>query len=255
MTQPGTTPPVSSVKEPLTWQRVIENTGYLSFEQAKRHFGLVLINETIPQDLIVFHDALWQPTRFHRGAHERHRQLVSETYIRLYPWIASWQFAGSYYRLYPDAVIQLPLYPHPVLLEMDTGKETAKQWRTKLTAYRLEAVTNPHFALWIIATGGSLRLKRLQAWISQYQLPCSWYLCGIDEVESNVPYWSSVAFSASSVEQQPRTIKHHYYLLSNHQPISPPEAQIKLEQGWIIGAKEITTDGMIYYLSPKPKGF
>ncbi|WP_053960520.1 hypothetical protein [Sulfobacillus thermosulfidooxidans] len=250
-----TTPPITPDQKPLSWQQVIDNTGYLSFEQAKRHFGLVVTKDIAPQDVIVFHNALWQRDKFHRGAHERHRYLVSESYIRLYPKIMSWQFAGSYYRLCPDAVIQLPLYPYPVLLEMDTGKETAKQWRSKLTAYRLEAVTNPHFALWIIATGGPLRLKRLQEWISQYQLACSWHLCHLDEVQSHVPHWHSLPLPASAVDQQAKTMRHHYYLLSNRQPISSLEAEAKLKQGWIVGAKEITTDGVISYLSPGPKGF
>ena len=240
-----------SATPPLTWQVVIENTGYLSFDQAWRHFGIVADELNWPEDIIVFKQALWQRSRFHQGAHHRHRTLLTEGYIHLYPWIGSWQFAGTHYGLSPDAIIHFPFHPFPILLEFDTGKENHTQWRTKLTAYRLESIANPTFSLWIIALGGSVRLSRLTEWVREHKLPIVWHLTQASALNQNIAIWNQETSSPKAPPKNGKTQSSvRYRLLLNHQDITPDEASLKLQAGWQVSAKEITGQGFLYYLSP-----
>ncbi len=238
---------------PLSWQIVLENTGYLSFDQLFRIFHLKPEAIELPGDIIVFKDALWQSSRFHRGSHHRHRALVTESYIHLYPGIQSWQLAGMLYGLCPDAIIRIPSSRFPILLEIDTGKETMRQWRTKLTAYRLEGWTNPQFALWVIALGGKVRLSRLGNWIAQQKLPIDWHLSHATQIETDIGLWESQRLNnhpplAPLSHPREQRLPLCYREMGKNQSLSLEEASERLKAGWIIVAKEITNQGLLYYL-------
>ncbi|MCL5015472.1 MAG: hypothetical protein M1493_16030 [Firmicutes bacterium] len=240
-----------SVDHPLSWQLVTENTGYISFDQVRRFFHLEPEDIEFPPDIIVFNQALWKKAHFHQGAHHHHRALITESYIHLYPILQSWQLAGVLYGLSPDAIIRIPSYPFPILMEMDTGKETARQWRSKLTAYRLEAWANPRFALWVIAMGGNLRLSRVHNWIVQQKLPVAWHLSRAAQIQPDAAFWESQVENArpASLSPQEDGLPQLWYReLGQQENLSMDEANRRLKEGWAIAAREIISGGLLYYL-------
>ncbi len=239
--------------ETLTWPRALEATGYLSKEQAARHFNVDAATVEHGPEVFLWKDALWSRPTFAKGAHIAHRQLVSETYIRLHPVLSRWQTAGSLYGLFPDAIGWVSQAPWPILLEMDTGKENAKQWASKLAEYRLEATANPRFALWVIALGGKLRTGRLQSWIQGARLSVPVHFFTLDDLTKascqdalrDLPEQfppSNPPPEASETEQA------LYRLWPANIPVGYDEAQRLLHQGMRCGAREVTSQGIIYYL-------
>ena len=232
----------------LSWQLVLANTGYISFDQLHRNFHLHPDTIELPTDVLIFQEALWQRSLFERGRHTLHRALITECYIHLHPRIQDWQLAGTLYGLCPDAIIRTPAYPLPILLEMDTGKETAKQWRSKLTTYRLGAWANPHFGLWVIALGGNIRLSHLHNWIIQQKLPIAWHLSGAAKIDTDADFWQSVDVNSPGTATTAQRKELRYRELGKTQNLSGEEVNQRLHAGWIITAKEITNEGFLCYL-------
>lgn len=238
------------MNNPITWQLVLETTGYLSSSQARHYFDLALVGNDWPSDLIIWRDALWTRAQFQRGAHPKHRELITEAFIRLYPFVTHWQTAGTQFGLFPDAIIRVSTYEIPILIEVDTGKENAKQWQTKLAMYRLEAFANPQFGLWVIAAGGSRRISHLTAWVGDADLPIPWQVSPVPQLpepflapdKKPIPPPPSV-MRKESLPEQPR-----YRLWPEGEELTVLQAQSLLRQGAHIHAKEITALGPLYYL-------
>ncbi|PSR38080.1 MAG: hypothetical protein C7B44_00275 [Sulfobacillus thermosulfidooxidans] len=234
------------MNNPLTWPLVLETTGYLSSNQAQHYFDLALVGNDWPADCILWNDALWTRAQFQRGAHAKHRELITESFIRLYPVITHWQTGGTPFGLFPDAMIRMSPDDLPILIEVDTGKETAKQWQSKLAMYRLEAFANPPFGLWVIAAGGPRRINHLTTWVNDANLPLSWQVSPLLQLPEPfcVRDKAPIPPRLAALSEHPR-----YRMWPEGTELTGPQAQILLRQGAQIHAKEITALGPLYYLT------
>lgn len=235
----------------MSWQDVLEATGYLSEQQALTYFDLRLQDIDLPDQVFLWHSALWTRSQFQKGAHLQHRDLVTETFIRLRPLVSRWQTAGTLYGLCPDAIIHAGRSPLPVLVEVDTGKETAKQWASKLAVYRLEGFANAQFSLWVIAAGGPRRISRLTAWVGETHLPVPWRVSPVDRLTRDFAQGFPLPAPPSEDDDQanvPRRVP-RYRLWPGGRVLSPTEAESLIRQGARIGAREITAQGPVYYLA------
>ncbi len=171
----------SSNNTPTDWFYALSTVHYLSAAQLETYFQVSPGDALRHPDVLWYRDALWLKSAFGGGRHLAHRRLCAEVYCRLQPWPVIWGSPRAEAGPMPDAVLSFG--EHTIYFEADTGKETHRQWETKLTQYqRLSAG-----ALWVVAEGGRLRLTRLQAWLAEAHLAIGWQLTAVDSVRQVPP--------------------------------------------------------------------
>jgi len=213
------------------WQDTLTELGYLSVAQLAQWFGLTL-SEIEPSSYILYQDALWLPDRFGQGRHRRHREATTEAFLALSPYIQSWQKSAQKSAPIPDGVLTVPDDPHQYWVEIDTGSESARQWRDKLAQYQGISTT---VRLLVIAVGGHTRLERLHRWLLKAS-PIAWMLLSSNDL--GPPPWPVHTPHRPPLVSNPPP-REVVYEFQGH-PVSSDEAEAGLASGrFRRGARQI----------------
>lgn len=235
------------------WRQALAATGIVSDRQLQTHWNTRIAELDGLSGYVLFHQAVWDPARFQRGAREQHRLLVTETYIRLCPVLDEWSRPANLPWVVPDAWVRLAGVALPLAVEADTGKETEKQWREKLDGYR-RAAGSALFGLLIVARGGPIRHGRLAAWVADAQLPLPTAVTLPEQLPADALALASRPTSpprpdTPAPRRQSRTV---YRLVGNPRTLSPHEAEALLKNGGFgEQAREIVAGHTIIYLAPR----
>lgn len=175
------------------WREALSRVHYLDGDLLSRYFGTDLSAVASHPDVVLYRGAAWDAATFRRSGRLRHRRLVAEIYCRLLPLALEWE--GS--TIGPAPVADALLWPRPrdsvgegwpIYVEADTGRESGRQWREKLIAYR--GVESGR--LWVIAQGGPGRLAHLAGWIRAAELRIGWAVSDVSAVGSALPRFEDV---------------------------------------------------------------
>ncbi len=158
------------------WFVALSTVHYLSAEQLQTYFHVSPADGLRHPDVLWHRDALWLKSTFGHGRQSAHRRLCAEVYCRLRDLPVTWGPPEQLPGPMPDAIVQFR--GRTIYLEADTGKETSRQWETKLTQY--QSLTDG--ALWVVAEGGQRRLAHLGAWLAEARLAIPWQLTALDAV-------------------------------------------------------------------------
>lgn len=233
------------------WRDVLDQVGVLSADQLQRVFHLSLAD--LPADpLLVFNqNAVWSRRHFGRGKKLIHRLLLAESFLALDPWIVESKVPPSGPVL-PDAIWHLKDTPCPLLVEVDTGKETRAQWQKKLQRYQTASPPMPS-ALLVVAQGGAVRLQRLTTWLSDTPLGIPARIQSIEELKSDpqgVVQWAKAIIPLKPLSD-PRIPS---------DPVRPlwyqwPDGRLadQLPDGWQPGTREIQAGRDVIRLVRRPR--
>ncbi len=229
----------------MTWTDVLLATGMLTRDQSD-----LVDPEAWDQALhsghwIIYRDAVWDPHQFQRGAHRAHRILVSSLYLALRDGVTSWTREITRGEVCADARLRLNGSPWQYWLEADTGKETHRQWLTKLDRYR-NTFWDSEDLLLVVAAGRSTRLQRLEAWIQEADLPLCWILLSAEAFDPNYAQWSLHTTHSPA----PPAIRppHVAYCVEDHGPIPAHEVLQWIHQGYRVGYTKIVAGGELRVL-------
>lgn len=206
----------------------LEATGFLSQEQLAAVFGESRATLPLEPWMLWYGDALWDGRRFHRGRQRQHWELRTAVYLRLAPILDAWRLEPDDEPLIrPDALMRIRGMDVDIALEVDTGRETQRQWLDKLERYTAAPV---EWRLLVAARGKALRLSRLASWLTDHsQRP--WHLVGESDLGRNIEWqWHPAAVST---HPRPPAISPHrttVYLLDGT-VIPGPAAEEALARG------------------------
>ncbi len=207
--------------------QALKDTGFLSQEQLAAYFGAT--RDTLPQErwFLWYRGALWDARRFHKGSHRRHAELRAEVYCRLVPVLQSWTTQWSMDDPFrPDALLTLANQPGIIALEVDTGSESADEWRDKLARYH-SAPENCRML--VAAQGQSVRLDNL-ARLLEHESPVSWLLMPWDGIREDMGWeWQEPAAPIAPIAARPAVDRVIRYVLGE-MPISVSLALAGLAQ-------------------------
>lgn len=214
--------------------QVIEATGYVNRLQLRRHFGVTPDSFDLADWMVWQQDAIWDGRRSHRGRHHAHWALRTDAYLAWHQDLTSWQCEPrDQFLIQPDALLTVAIWPDPIALEVDTGKETRRQWEQKLHRY---LAAPDDWRLLVVATGGPRRLQRLAGWLES-TAPRPWCLVAA----SHLSDWTTASWhepAAPTVEPRRVANRPLLYFLEGAQ-ISGPEAHSLLDSGAVfVGARE-----------------
>ncbi|MCY0879179.1 MAG: hypothetical protein OWU84_09595 [Firmicutes bacterium] len=210
-----------------TIDQVLAATGYLSEEQLWRYYHLRPQDLAMTPEMLWHNRGLWHVERFRGGHRLRHRALVTEVYLTTAPLGIHWgqvmpPLPGG---ACPDAILTLDNAARPVLLEVDTGKETERQWRQKLARYQ---GTQDQYYLWVVADGGPRRLKRLRLWLAA-RAPLPWQLSSSAHPTLDPATWERPAATVRTGECADRPWRHRYVVDGQEVP-DPARLGCELEE-------------------------
>lgn len=226
---------------------ILHTTGCLSEEQLARYFGLDPARLTL-ESWMLWHDGmLWDSRQFQSNRHRHHWTLRTEAYWALSPQLHAWQNEPpGDWLLRPDAICRLQEPDITIALEVDTGRETADQWRDKL--HRYESAPDDWHLL-VVAHGKRLRLHRLAEWLAD-RSPQPWALVS-EEALATVTALTWHTPHRPPLET-PRTSRTRAYYLPDDQPLPPEAAEQLLASGhWVIGAIDRQHQEERCYLRPQ----
>ncbi len=232
-----------------TWLDALAKTHYLHQDQLSQYFAFRLehVKAANHPDVVIYQNALWWKDAFRQARHVGHRRLVAEIYCRLIPAQSTWQVCSGMTSPQADAILKTDL--GPIYLEADTGKENRRQWATKLSQYQQLR----QGALWVIAEGGSLRLERLEQWVSDANLRLPWALTPIADVGSAWPRFEGLAPKALEPEDPSPHLEvwQEYHRLGPDE-IPPEHVKSLLDQGVIEErARQRLHNGVIHHYGKK----
>lgn len=240
----------------MDWREVVRTTGMMTKQQLLEADPKALDEALREGTWIWYHDALWDPTQFHRGARQLHRSLVTAVYLALLPGLAEWTQERSHHNILADALFTLKQTNLRYWLEADTGKENETQWRKKLEAYQNSfPLTASPDVMVVVALGKATRIRHLSSWIHEAKLPLSVYVVEFGKV-SKLP----------QVLLEPATFPNQLavtpvmpptalvcYIWDGHGEISRQDADHLVTAGYIWGAKEVTAGKVTYHISLPPR--
>lgn len=210
----------------MSWREILHATGMLTRSHADSIDGAAWDQALESGDSILYRDAIWDPKQFQRGAHYRHRVMVSSIYLALSDRITDWGREVTHGEVSADARLRLQSSPWQYWLEADTGKETERQWQQKLDRYRA-TFWHPDDLLLVVARGRSTRLHRLNNWIGKATLPLNWTLLPAD------------ALLAGNLVDYAEWPLHHCQPLPPPPEPAPPRIEYWVEGHGLIPGKEV----------------
>ncbi len=240
----------------MDWRDVVRTTGMMTKEQLLQADPNAIDEALSEGTWIWYHDALWDPNQFHRGARQLHRSLVTAVYLTLLPVLEKWAQEIRHHDIMADAQFTLQQNALQYWLEADTGKETETQWRKKLAAYQNSfPSTAIHDVIVVVALGKAARIRHLSSWIQDAKLPLSVYVVefgnvlGLPQVLLEPATFPGQGAAAPVMPPAARV----RYIWDGHGEISCQDADRLINAGYIRGAKEVTAGEVTYHISSPPK--
>lgn len=228
-----------------TMKSVLHSTGYLSESQLMKFYQLSPQDIMLDKDTLWYHKALWTKQYFHKGKHPNHRALCTETYYAWAPYLDQWTLEDHHdTQVRPDALIRISGQPRLIALEIDTGKETARQWSEKLSLYY---ASPREWHILVVADGKALRLSRLRLWLEASPRP--WTLVPRTDLTLAPPtQWQSPKTSDPAPASTPSI--HVEYWLNNVQVDAPIAHQLLATGRVRHHGEEYRHRTLIYHLIP-----
>ena len=87
----------------MDWRDVVRTTGMMTKEQLLQADPNAIDEALSEGTWIWYHDALWDPNQFHRGARQLHRSLVTAVYLTLLPVLEKWTQEIRHHDIMADA--------------------------------------------------------------------------------------------------------------------------------------------------------
>jgi hypothetical protein len=225
------------------WQTALHLVGFLSADQLERYFGLAIQDVLTDPDVIWHQNAVWHRHHWRRGARRTHCQLLAEAYLALAPELSSWRVPTLTAGVRPDAVVTLTDDDQDIFLEVDSGKETQRQWQEKLCAYRLADCSG---RLLVAAHGQRRRLFHLHQWLVQ-QSPVPWALWAFGTPFA--PAWHAPQDLAASPTTLPTAYARATHYRFQGQPVDAQLAEMRLQRNqWREVGREICHGYDVVYL-------
>lgn len=206
--------------------QALKDTGFLSQEQLAAYFGIT--RDALPPErwFLWYRGALWDARRFNKGSHRRHAELRAEVYCRLWPAIQSWTTHWTVDDAFrPDALLTVEQRGGTIALEVDTGSESADDWRDKLARYH----TAPESCRMLVAAEGkSVRLANLARLLAQ-ESPVPWLVIPWNAIQADMDWpWHEAAVHVPAPQGLPHGRQTRYVL--DRCPIPAAEALEGLAQ-------------------------
>jgi hypothetical protein len=214
----------------------LQATGYITFEQLHRHFERTASSIVLEPWMLMTSQGLWDRHQYRTGVHLHHWALRTEVYLYLAPHLMEWQIeAHAAQGIRPDALMYVSAVHAPIALEVDTGKETGRQWEEKLAAYELSP---PNWHIFVVAQGKARRMRKLALLLST-ACPRPWLLVPATDLADEWPWdWSKPCSSAPDAPNQASTERAVQYCL-NGEVVAREWAESQIRAGHLqFGAQE-----------------